>query len=76
VTSSTLPLPTLAERPGWNFVAFGRIELWWMKSFHGVEVPWAFVPLTTLGASGSETSKAAEPPEPVCQPMPAESKSQ
>jgi hypothetical protein len=53
-----------------------RIELWWMKSFHGVEVPWAFVPLTTLGASGSETSKAAEPPEPVCQPMPAESKSQ
>jgi hypothetical protein len=54
----------------------GRIELWWMKSFHGVAVPCAFVPLSVFGASGSETSNAAAPPEPVCQPTPALSKSQ
>ncbi|MGZ8649335.1 MAG: hypothetical protein ACXW08_12030 [Solirubrobacteraceae bacterium] len=47
-----------------------------MKLFHGVCVPCSSVVLSWRGAVGFETSKAAAPPEPVCQPMPAASKSQ
>jgi hypothetical protein len=47
-----------------------------MKSFHGVCVPCASVVFSGRGAVGVETSKPAAPPEPVCQPMPAASKSQ
>ena len=71
-----MPRPTLGFLPARKRVAFGRIELWWMKSFHGVCVPCASVVLSATGFAGFDTSNPAAPPEPVCQPMPAESKSQ
>jgi len=76
VTSSTLPLATLGAAPAEKRPALGRCELWWMKSFHGVCVPCSFVPLRARGTRGSLTSNAAAPPEPVCHPAPAASKSQ
>ena len=76
MTSRTLPRPTLGFALARKRVALGRCELWWMKSFHGVCVPWASVELRATGLSGLETSNAAAPPDPVCQPTPAASKSQ
>ena len=69
-------MATCAGAPAWNLAALGRCELWWMKSFHGVCVLCSSVVLSTRGFSGSEMSNAAAPPEAVCQPTQAWSKSQ
>ena len=68
-------LPHDGAAPAVKADAFGRLELWKMKSLYGVVRASLLVAATGVGLAGSLTSKASAPPLPVCQPS-SPSKSQ